>query len=83
MLVLPVLPRWVRWLRRSVGVGDEDRLVKPAPVAERLALSLRTLDVLDEQGILPKVRILGAVRYRESDVRRVIREGAASRSEAA
>lgn len=54
---------------------EQDRLLTRAAVAERLALCVRTLDTLHEIGALEKVYVLGAVRFRESDVRRVIREG--------
>ena len=53
-----------------------DRLLKPGEAAERLALSTRSLDNLAAAGLLPKVHLMGAVRYRESDVARLIREGA-------
>ena len=55
-----------------------DRLLKPGDAAERLALSSRSLDNLHAAGLLPKVHLMGAVRYRESDVARLIREGAAA-----
>ena len=55
---------------------EQDRLLSRGDAAERLALSVRTLDALDHLGVLPKVHVLGAVRFRESDVERLIREGA-------
>ncbi len=54
---------------------EQDRLVSRSVAAERLALSVRTLDTLHHLGILPKVHVLGAVRYRESDILTLIREG--------
>ena len=59
-----------------------DRLRYPGETAKRLALSPRTLDKLDKLGILPKVHVLGGVRYRESDIQQVIREGASAREAA-
>jgi hypothetical protein len=54
---------------------EQDRLLSRSDAAERLALSVRTLDTLHQIGALEKVHVLGAVRFRESDVQRVIREG--------
>jgi hypothetical protein len=55
----------------------EDQLVPPGEVRKALALSARSLDKLDERGVLPKVRIpeLDVVRYRLSDVERLIAGG--------
>lgn len=55
---------------------EQDRLLSRGDAAERLALSVRTLDTLHQLGVLEKVHVLGAVRFRESDVERLIREGA-------
>jgi predicted DNA-binding transcriptional regulator AlpA len=52
-----------------------DRLIRPGEAAKALALSPRSLDKLHEQGILPKVHVLGAVRYRWSEVQAIIRHG--------
>ena len=64
------MPREVRVAAAS------DRLLKASEAAERLALSARSLDNLHAAGLLPKVHLMGAVRFRESDVARLIREGA-------
>jgi excisionase family DNA binding protein len=48
--------------------GMSDRLVNKREVAERLGLSLRTVDRLMAKGVLRRVKILGAVRFRLSDV---------------
>lgn len=63
---------------RVGAVPPVDRLMKAAEAAERLAISTRQLDNLHARGVLDKVHIFGAVRYRESDVARLIREGAAT-----
>jgi predicted DNA-binding transcriptional regulator AlpA len=48
----------------------------PAPeTARRLGVSRRTVDNLAQRGLLERVRVLGATRYRESDVARIVREG--------
>ena len=51
-----------------------DHLIHPGEVAKALALSVRTLDKLDKTGVLPKVRIpgLGVIRYRQSDVEKLL-----------
>jgi hypothetical protein len=60
-----------------------DRLLKLPEAASRLACSPGTVENLVRRGLLEKVPVLGAVRYRESDIQRIIREGAVSRVEAA
>ena len=54
-----------------------DRLVKSPEALSRLGVSPRTLDKLAELGHLEKVHILGAVRYRESEIERIIASGTA------
>ncbi len=58
----------------SDGQALSDQLLDPGEARKALRLSLRTLDKLDELGILPKVRIPGVdvIRYRQSDVLRLI-----------
>lgn len=58
---------------------EEDRLVKTEETAELLGLSAKTLRFYATVGggPLPPVRLGRAVRYRLSDIRRVIKEGAA------
>jgi predicted site-specific integrase-resolvase len=55
------------------------------PTAEterRLGVSRWTVKRLVQQGYLEPVRVLGTVRYRESDVERIVREGAPGREAA-
>jgi hypothetical protein len=51
-----------------------DQLIRPAEAREALRLSPRSLNKLDKPGLLPKIRIpgLGLIRYRRSDVERLI-----------
>jgi hypothetical protein len=59
------------------GARLQDELLDPAEARKALRLSSRSLDKLDQLGILPKVRIpeLDVVRYRLSDVLRLIAGG--------
>ena len=58
----------------ATAVGA-DRLIKPPETAEALGVSPRTVRHLAELGVLPRVYVLGAPRYRLTDVERIIREG--------
>ena len=53
----------------------DDRLIPIPEAVKALGVCARTVEKLAEQGILPKVYIFGSVRYRLSDVQRLIREG--------
>jgi excisionase family DNA binding protein len=52
-----------------------DILLKGTQAAERLAVCENTLRKLAAGGAIPRVRVGRAVRYRESDVARIIRTG--------
>jgi hypothetical protein len=56
-----------------------DQLIRPAEAREALRLSPRSLAKLDKPGLLPKIRIpeLGLIRYRLSDVERLMASDAA------
>ena len=60
----------------------DDRLLPPPETARRLGISRRTVDRLAELGFLEKVHVLGAARYRQSDVDRIIRDGTPAREAA-
>ena len=53
----------------------QDRLLRKKDVVDRLALSKRSVDRLVTSGKLEKVKVMGAVRYRESDVQALIERG--------
>jgi excisionase family DNA binding protein len=57
--------------------GIAEKLVSKREVAERLSLSLRSVDRLTAKGALRRVRVLGSVRFRLSDVLAIIEGGAA------
>ena len=57
------------------SVSQVERLVSKKQVAERLALSVRTVDRLMAKGVLRRVKVLGAVRFRLSEVLAIINEG--------
>jgi excisionase family DNA binding protein len=48
------------------------KLLSRAEVAEVLSVSVRTIDRLREQGILPPVKVLTSVRFREEDVKNLV-----------
>ena len=63
-----------------MGLQNErtpERLVSKKEVAERLALSERSIDRLTAKGALRRVKVLGAVRFRLSEVVAIIEGGAA------
>jgi len=53
----------------------QDRLLKKKDVVNQLSLSLRSVDRLVMSGKLKRVKVMGAVRYRESDVQALIERG--------
>lgn len=55
----------------------EDRLLKKIEVATMLSCSLRTIDRLVARGQLNKVYVMGAIRFRGSQVQQLINKGVA------
>lgn len=53
----------------------QDKLLRKREVAERLACSLRTVEREANAGHLTRVKIRGGVRFRESEVQRMINGG--------
>lgn len=53
----------------------EESLLRKKQVAERLACSLRTVDRLVNAGKLTRVRILGGIRFRLSQVQMLMNGG--------
>ncbi len=53
----------------------DDKLLKKRQVAETLACSLRTVDRLVNAGRLTRVKILGGIRFRLSQVQVLINGG--------
>ena len=53
----------------------KDSLLEKKHVVNRLSLSLRTVDRLVASGELEKVKVRGAVRFRESDVQALVERG--------
>ena len=49
--------------------------MRKSEVAEKLACSLRTVEREAASGRLPRVKIRGGVRFRETDVARIINGG--------
>ena len=54
---------------------NEDKLLKKRHVAEKLACSLRTVDRLVNAGRLTRVKILGGIRFRLSQVQTLMNGG--------
>ena len=53
----------------------QDKLLRKSDVVDRLSLSPRSVDRLVASGRLEKVYVMGAVRFRESDVQTLIEKG--------
>jgi excisionase family DNA binding protein len=53
----------------------EERLLRKKQVAERLACSLRSVDRLVNTGRLTRVRVLGGIRFRLSQVQSLMNGG--------
>jgi excisionase family DNA binding protein len=54
-----------------------EKLVSKREVAQRLSVSLRSVDRLTAKGALRRVKVLGAVRFRLTEVLAIIEGGAA------
>ena len=54
---------------------SQDKLLRKKDVVDRLALSKRSVDRLVTSGKLEKVKVMGAVRFRESDVQALVEKG--------
>jgi hypothetical protein len=52
-----------------------DRLIDAPEVAEVLGCSPRTVDRLAELGFLTRVKVLGATRYKASEVAAIVEHG--------
>jgi excisionase family DNA binding protein len=52
---------------------ETERLLRKSEVAEKLACSERTVERLVQDRVLNRVEIRGGVRYRESEVNKIIR----------
>jgi excisionase family DNA binding protein len=52
--------------------NPNDKLLRKREAAERLACSLRTLEREVQDGHLTRVKIRGGVRFRESEVNKMI-----------
>jgi len=60
----------------ALALGDtQDHLLALPEVARRLACSRGTVRRLDARGVLPRVCVGRLVRYRASDVARLVNEG--------
>ena len=59
----------------DVGDAPEERLLRKKQVAKILACSLRTVDRLVNAGRLTRVKILGGIRFRFSQVQMLMNGG--------
>jgi excisionase family DNA binding protein len=64
-------------MSESNGMGNspQEKLLRKKEVAERLACSLRTVDRLVNAGRLTRVKILGGIRFRFSQVQILMNGG--------
>lgn len=58
-----------------MGPAVDDRLLSTAETATRLGVSRRSVERLAERGVLTRVKILGATRFRASDVAAIVANG--------
>jgi excisionase family DNA binding protein len=54
------------------GVQSTEKLLRKREVAERLACSLRTVEREASVGRLTRIKVRGGVRFRESEVQKII-----------
>jgi len=54
------------------GVQSPEKLLRKREVAERLACSLRTVEREASVGRLTRIKVRGGVRFRESEVQKMI-----------
>jgi excisionase family DNA binding protein len=59
----------------NVPPPQSDRLVSPKETCEKLGIDLSTLYRWDKLGYLSKIKIGGKVRYRWSDIEKLIKPG--------
>lgn len=61
----------------STQISQADRLLTPAEVADRLAVSVKTVRRWAKAGILDPILVVpgGHPRYRQRDIERLIDEG--------
>jgi excisionase family DNA binding protein len=57
---------------KNMGDAPEEKLLRKKQVAERLACSPRTVDREASCGRLTRVKVRGGVRFRESEIRKMI-----------
>lgn len=58
-----------------MAIAVDDRLLTPAETAQRLGVSRRSVERLAERGVLERVKVLGATRFRASDVAAIVAHG--------
>jgi excisionase family DNA binding protein len=70
-------PRQIVGMTNLPGTGDrpEERLLRKKQVAKTLACSPRTVDRLVNAGRLTRVKILGGIRFRFSQVQMLMNGG--------
>ena len=59
----------------SGQITDTDRLITKAVAARLLSVSTRTLDRLCSKDLIQKLHVGGSVRFRMSDVQKIIQQG--------
>jgi hypothetical protein len=74
-LLRPRQERQQRGLADPVAPTSADRLIPPPETGRLLGVSRWTVKRLADEGYLEPVHVLGAVRYRQSDIQLLIRFG--------
>jgi excisionase family DNA binding protein len=60
---------------KDAELRSNDKLLRKWEVADRLACSLRTVEREANEGRLTRVKVRGGVRFRESEILRIINGG--------
>lgn len=62
-------------MRQQSG-EQEDKLLKKREVASVLGVSPRSVERMASSGLLARIRVLGAIRFRSSEVQAIVKGGA-------
>jgi len=62
-------------MNKSSTQESNDKLIRKKQVAEMLAISLKSVERLVQSGQLTRIKILGAIRFRLSQVLKLMNEG--------
>ena len=64
-----------QFIDSETATEKASRLLTKKEAAARLSISTRTLDRMVVQGMIEKVFVVAAVRFRESDINEIVNHG--------